>query len=1039
MKLHFYLNEQEVRVATNSAVTEVQDSTLDSGSITLAFNNREKPYAPFTKFRIYDENTDESLNFVIIEDNVERVSKVEDIFLHTFLLAQNTSELNSRQIRNSSFAQPTYRRKTIVTNSSGVCRVENNTYDDRFIPFSRGYETNYLNNQIDKAIVYAQSFLPTKREKIAGITNVNVQIKACPCTQLESRRYNTNSPFVNASHNAFDLVIEAVDYLGTIQSYLIAKVDEDNNVSFNYSKDTIKEFFSNAVRNNLAIRTTIDYYTENRLRINKLDSVDTSRTGYTTLVNVSIELELEVYYYSLLDIILDLREQDKQDTRLINDKKDYAFNIKEDSDLYRDLKDFIAPNMYFNNQNIFECVSEVLKVVDGLPTLDKDNNLNIEYVNDISKEASEIRFDNKIASLSSKNYENRLMTYYQNAREEKAISYPSNNDYAKITAKNYGVVGKDDYQFVTPFNIDYIDSIKILAKRENAIGQIVDFPVCNIQANINNVGLFIYYNVYAINSVVDYRYVIYEKSLSSLFTASRTNAVFPTTFNTIQYTRNSNIVELCSFQDINDDGELEDTLYMTTEWALTFQFGFNETQYTSNDHIIVDDQYLGSQLRERVNVLLNIKYHAITDGVTSVETRDFKHNGDMLVTSNNASVDLYRMGVNMLSNLSMLGNEKYTCTLKLSSFDTRLRKGSIWLDDNNERYIANVVKTTFSTKEDCVIVNVEFVKNFNMINQNTQLFNEKRFYQIDNNLVTKGYQLYTDYLYLSLEDRSNLRSLVCYNSYVARYMLFSKQRDRAINRVYFSSRYYDINENEVNLSNENNVYNYDYKYIQAPLHSYSTGTTLNFEVQYQDSLNARDRIVSAFKVLSKSTIYCKDDGFADYISLKYCFDLTEEIDLNKDFPLIRDSKATTREAINVRDLHYLKRDNEIFALNYQICVLAYDKEIIVSDTLLSKSCLIDNATKIKAFKVHTSDYDYSIIERKQNNFIADCVLSGHSASSVYGIYGSYTFKFSRVINVERFAITDENDNILIAFNKAINSDELTLYFFSSNKRLNLNE
>ena len=530
--------------------------------------------------------------------------------------------------------------------------------------------------------------------------------------------------------------------------------------------------------------------------------------------------------------------------------------------------------------------------------------------------------------------------------------------------------------------------------------------------------------------------------MSSLFNASSKNTDFPTSFNTITYERGSNTIKINDFIDINNDNVLDDTLAYAIQWSLARQLGITSTDTKGTYYLALTTSF-ADFIEKRTNLNFNVTYHAITEGVTSVETSDFKHNGDMLISSNNASVDLYRMGVNMLSNLAMLGNEKYTCVLKLTSFDKRLRTGSLWIDDDNNRYIANVVKTTFTTDSKYVVVNVEFVKNYNMLNQNTQLFNEKRFYQIDNNLTTKGFQLYTDYFYLTLDsDNINKRSKVCYDGDISRYLLFSTLDNGEITRAFFSSRNdYEVAD-LVNLSEVNNASG-NYRYCQIPLHTYTTGTTLNLEVSFENSVNARNRVITtddtSKKIVGKSTLYCDESGFADYVCVNFCSDKESQLVYGENFPLTDNANATDNMFAKIDTLRYLKRDNEIFSLNYQICVLSYDKEIIISDTLLKHSASLSKRNVIKYMSVHESEYAYSIIDRKADNFIASCELDYVEYSTSNGVSGYYTLLFDRTINAKNIAITDEDNNVLLAINKQINDSKIDIYFFSSNKRLNLNE
>ena len=185
-------------------------------------------------------------------------------------------------------------------------------------------------------------------------------------------------------------------------------------------------------------------------------SIGEKRAIPSIQTNFECNLVIETYYYSLLDVLTILRNQNNKvyngSSNRIN-----AYNLPNSGAQFETLRDTVAPELTFSIENLWSCVADVLKYIDAIPTLDENGYLGFEYLNDYAREPITLKKVDEKSSLSNEYYTNSLIANYQNAKQDNPITYPANNIFKRVAVKNYGVPTLDDYELRTDKPIDYLD------------------------------------------------------------------------------------------------------------------------------------------------------------------------------------------------------------------------------------------------------------------------------------------------------------------------------------------------------------------------------------------------------------------------------------------------------------------------------------------------------------------------------------------------------------------------------------------------------
>lgn len=237
-----------------------------------------------------------------------------------------------------------------------------------------------------------------------------------------------------------------------------------------------------------------------------------------------------------------------------------------------------------------------------------------------------------------------------------------------------------------------------------------------------------------------------------------------------------------------------------------------------------------------------------------------------------------------------------------------------------------------------------------------------------------------------------------------------------------------------------------YPYIYVPLSKYGSGNALCFEMAFNDSISAGNQTIekdsnswigSTYPYFTQSVIYTDDYGFRDDFTIK--IDATsDEFVLGRYFPNIPKPEGATN-FLNIADYYAYKQPNEIFALNYEIVLLAVDYNVdFIGSKLVNENFLVTSETPInqKLLLYYTTssdddDFQYSVLDTEGHE--------GHytSITSVSQSGNTVTFNFSAISNLKTWAICDENGKIYFASNREFSGSKssLTLYLYPRNSRI----
>lgn len=1003
MALQFKIGATRIYPIVNTTITE-RVGTFSDGTLPLELSTVKYAFLPMSKLTITDTDTNSVWNFVVISDDVETITKIGTTYYrHNLTVRSGIYEATKHLLRNTSFSQPP-RKVKLKANQLVAYPQAFTTITPFFYPETESGKDNY--SHID---LHTNSRVKFSR----GIIKIHTDLwEYAQNDSSHNTPYHTENAHlsVKISIRRYDSGVYSGHYSISFTNDTQRYISVDDPIFQNLTNDTTFKIIFN---NDEGCRF------QNYYQINN---------GGIARINVT--LELETYYYSMYDICEILY---KQSCKEYNDlpSNDFAFLEMTDIDKINELKSIIAPEIIFTSSSYYDALFQLFSYIDAIPVMDENGHLSFEYLNNYDYDnlasVNTDKADERI-SINDEYYTNKLVANYQNGRQENAITYPSTNKCVRVNTKTIGIPTQNDYCLKVSKPIDYVEKVLI---KTGTIDINVDFYYLDSGSHLLSTfkGITI--------SEIDIADRVLE--ISAYESLNDNRDYYNETFlicNCLCYTRGNNYIDLLGMSAFT---VLDHEIYQYVIFAeLNFDLGIPSdstiAKYDGDKVVeITNTTHIDSLIPNKQDIYYQVTYYGLFDGRTEQVSQITKYDGETYVNQENAQASLNRMGNNLQGLIAKVGNETDNVTFDVTSYGSRVKVGSLWINDDNEKFLANVVQTTFSTDINKVIVNAQFTKNFNLLSQFTKIDQQKRFYEISERLTSKGYENITEYMYFSYKEPrwfdyeiSSIRQDNFLKTLIGDTLKISNYGTRADYATIVAYSY----EDDLNPSTA---------YVYIPLHSYGFGNSICFEMDFDSQLNAGNRLVGNGQgdtpYYSKTTLYTESSGFADKMTIQIWNDGTT-FNYNENFPSI--SSIIDNENIRLTEFKYYKKPNEIFHLNFALAFLSEEEnEFFFGDRFINENAVLPNAILSKEVRFIYGNEHYSIIDNKGINSNSETATLYISVNETDGRkYVEVIIELQNTISCNSWALIDENNNMLIASNKEFkNQDVITFYVIPRRNRI----
>ena len=701
---------------------------------------------------------------------------------------------------------------------------------------------------------------------------------------------------------------------------------------------------------------------------------------------------------------------------------DYIYDLPISGELYDILTNTIAPNLTFTQCNLYECLSQIFMYLDGYPVLTKDNVLDIRYFNDNNEKANELSPSDTKKVLSEDKYVNGFITDFQNAELNNVITYPSKKAYSSIQSSSIGIVSDEkDYIMRVDNPIYKLRSVKIY------VNSFCFYEYVGITTKRKNV-LHITYNSYIdiIDNVLPYDLYLNLETSGAAY------------ISTLDLYRENCLYWQQKTNEIKVGATYKN--FITTDYVMpnVILSSINKSFGTNVDK---EEDYMPDPNFKNVKEQLKyqIEYETLTKGRLLIEGNANKYEGAERLDIGSSASDIMKLGLNLLGTSVKTGINTLVRTEKFSKYDNRIKVGSLYYE-NGDRYIATQVDEAIIG--DYVLSTIQYTKNFNKLSQFISIDQKKRFNEVDNSLTLRSEDVYKEYLYFSLDQpSSDLISDIHFKSDFIKSAIKETFKLNPTNetRIDFAGC------ETINLDGTSNA---TYGEVLLPIVQYGSGNALCFEMSYSSAINANsnfkyDTSINAW--YSKYILYTANDGFADVFNIIF-YNQTKQTETS-DLPQITINMTSSCNKIGgFTNLHYYKKPNEIFALNYELLCLSYNnQDIFIGERFIKYNGLISNSVSKQKLKLFiSSEKLYSMFDKQG----LGSEVSGTFTIATYTpvlndkklILGVQIMKGDKIYqldkNIKSWALCDEENNIYISANqeKSIN-DYLEFFIFTSHNRV----
>ena len=1089
MRFYIYLNGQWIEKKVNllAVQEDVKDETLDTASLNILADDRAEAYPSRTPCKIVEKGT--TKYFYTGTDMVSAFSLSPLTYKHALSLIQTTRELSHHILPNMVITKPREKTERVyfsTTNTLNIAHYASATKPTTSVDTWNGFLSNdyaynegspitprakstgsryweepyacSVNEKVEKAVLRLRfSALHITGRGVGSnltgeIVNMKRTFKSPSWLQPYIQIYHTPT---NISQITDDGQIQDRVEIATYDLTTTSWKGEYMEIALNQATiDTINSYGDGYICIDLKTKVVGEvpgafgatasapatFYAKLYDRL-FTDVDEYKKNGYQKTM-LSMELVFtykRTFLYDTLQRIID-----RQQCEYSQGNKKPLFKLPTSGADYDTLTKVESPEFTFTNQTVFEAVSQVLSTIDALPefvTAQNDdgsttNTLKIDYLNERGEKITSTTVAGYTSGFSESKYVNGLVSNYQ--RAELVRTFPTfsngNDNYVGVRLKSYGVPELQDFAMTMDKPIKYIKRLEVKTK----VGFLGVWPKEKPTWAEECYRADCYVEMPIDVSPFTFEESVYSSALSDQGKYPSPNHNIRLQMNCLHFSKGSKYIDLGNKQT-NEWNLVYLTFWRCWQDASYRKFGVH-AQNCPTDEQVADPflTFVYPSQGEYYQIFYRCEYASDFDGRVRVESPVAKADGEMNVSASGASIDLGKLGVNMLGISMRTGVPTMTCNQVMSTWENRILKGQT-IERFGHTWVAN--KCDYQTIGDGIIKGtIEFTRDFNGLSQRIALDQNKRFSNISESIVEKCEAIVMNYatFYPSLsiksdsgfneENKTPFTGLalggIMMKGFGSAYSGESKNVDFA--------RYYL----EPSTSGVRDIY--------IPLAVYGAGNCICFETAFDSPISAGIRMevksdskndkwwkglqtITGTKQYFGKDVKCADsEGYADTVSIDYV--MGDKATFSHEFPIVFDSKAT--KVGTLKDLKFRKMPNEIFALNYEIALLSRfhgDKEVFFGKSFMdcfkeqkpTHKCFVwfgggdshkytPMDTKAKGHRI-PSPLEISYRESdladdgKSKDIVIEFKLSVSAMQRVPPVFTS-------------FAIADENQNILVACN-----------------------
>lgn len=980
----FLLNDKQINVVNAPILNECLDESPDTIEVVLEVQDRLEPYEPHSSFKVLK---DDKVIFdgAIISDSVEVACKSPLEYIHSISCHESIRETQFLFVRDTSFTQY-YTDRELVSKQQYI------------FPFQNGSGIKVIS-----ASPIGDDKVPIKFSKFRN-ANLDKIVIECEIYDYENDLIKVVNP--NAK------------YKNIIGFTLIDKTT--NEIIFSYGNN---DYFEKVIHVEIPI-SRINFDHEYAFSFNKFPESYVDKTKNLPYATFNCYIYAIRHKYTLYDVLDTLRRQQilkaKNGNNVYLTKCDYQFKLPTSGRLYNLLYYTIAPDFVFTDCSLWDCLVDIFQYIDAEPkfSLDGTKTLEAEFYNDKQRKIDlNGELTNFTTSINNKNYVNDFVTKYQNARIKNSVTYPSNSVYKNVSGNKISITNENDYLIMTDKPIDYVEHLyfNLQGKTLKAhfamyTTRIVNNEVIGHTLDIRDVDKDI---LFKSSSEFDYANQVVTKDVyMTLPEPGTSESEVIRSFNkatAFSYEQGDNKIEfLSNFKNIFG------FQFSSIKYALGYLFinllgGITSSGIGDNKWIVEVETY---------DIQYRVIYKPQLEGLTKSESIENKAQGFYTrIAQANGGTMLEKLGRNASGVALRSGVPNITISKKIDTLENMFKKGDYVLE-NGIPYVVNKTSTTFYN--DFAFQTIELTKNFNRFNQFTRIDRQKRFSEFSKNLIARSEDYITEYAVVSLNKGVNEETFINHDTF---YFCIEKSLDRSVG----------ISTNTITSAcftplNEDNTTQLQKGYsVLAPIAIYTTQSTINFEVSFDNAkivtYNMEQR--SDDKKITQYVYYTGKYGEFKKCDLKLGQIISSDnwLTANKISPYLEEN-TTFNDFINIKQLEYYKKPNEIFAFNYQLAFVPSNAgvEIIgssfIENTLITKD--LDKSIELHLFGMN-----------RKLSPLEDKVMGCEKLEKIrldMTTQGEYVILNKLQKPYEAWGICDNNYNVFLAFNEDVNETS-TLKFY----------